>query len=58
MPDWSVSNDCQQDGKKYNASIRSNFMTLGYYKNEQEHNSGYLVDAERIYVDAIVMYYQ
>lgn len=58
MPDWSVSNDCQQDGKKYNASIRSNFMTLGYYKNEQEHNSGYLVDAERIYVDAIVMDYQ
>ena len=51
MPDWSVSNNCIQDGQKRDLSIRNNWMTIGYHENDVEHNTGWSSISKRYFVD-------
>lgn len=54
MPDWSVSNICNQDGEKTFLSVRNDIVTIGYMSNDATHNTGFELDTERYYLDATV----
>ena len=54
MPDWSVSNDCFQDGEKTFFSVQHERFVLGYNKNKAEHNTGFVNDSERYYTNAVL----
>jgi len=46
------SNDCTQKGRKYDTSIRGDWLTLGYSRNNVEHNTGWNAVSEKYFIDA------
>ncbi len=45
-------NDCVQEGTKYDLSARGDWLTLGYSRNDVEHNTGWESKSKRYFADA------
>tara|TARA_B100000073_G_scaffold336992_1_gene332429 strand:- start:466 stop:2010 length:1545 start_codon:yes stop_codon:yes gene_type:complete len=54
--DWSNTDECKQNGTKLTSSIRNDWLTLGYSRNDTEHLSAgdktWQADNDRYYIDA------
>ena len=50
--DFTPTDKCYQDGRKYDMSIRGDWLTVGYSQNNVKHNSGWEGKSRRYFVDA------
>ncbi len=47
--DWQQSNDCLQDGERYNIAVRNDFMTIGRNYNNADYYTGDLTNDGTFY---------
>ena len=50
--DFTPTDICSQEGQKIDMSVRGDWLTVGYSRNDVEHNSGWEATSERYFIDA------